>query len=89
MKDFGYPVDLRCDPQRSAPGRQTGVSGEREFIFPLARAAVAVGVEGIFMEVHEDPASALCDGENSLLLDDLPAMLEVLKRIEEALWAAC
>ena len=51
----------------------------------MARAAVAVGVDGIFMEVHEDPSKALCDGENCLALGDLPSVLEALKRIEEAL----
>jgi 2-dehydro-3-deoxyphosphooctonate aldolase (KDO 8-P synthase) len=59
--------------------------GEREFVFPLAKAAIAVGVDAIFMEVHFDPSKALCDGANSVCLDDLPLMLETLKRIEAAL----
>ena len=59
--------------------------GEREFVFPLAKAAMAVGVDAIFMEVHFDPSMALCDGANSVCLDDLPLMLETLKRIEAVL----
>ncbi|HEY3278288.1 MAG TPA: hypothetical protein VGJ94_16865, partial [Syntrophorhabdaceae bacterium] len=58
---------------------------ERQFIFPLAKAAIAAGADGIFMEVHEDPAHALCDGENSLPLEDVPEVLMRLKKIAEAL----
>jgi 2-dehydro-3-deoxyphosphooctonate aldolase (KDO 8-P synthase) len=85
MKDFGFPVvfDATHSVQRpSALSDRSG--GERQFVFPLAKAAIAVGVDGIFMEVHEDPSRALCDGENSVALEDLPAMLEALKRIGEA-----
>ena len=88
MREFGYPVIFDATHSVQMPAGQGFAStGQREFIFPLARAAVAVGVDGIFMEVHEEPARALCDGGNSVRLDDLPHMLEVLKRIEEALWA--
>ena len=48
----------------------------------LARAAVAVGVDGLFLEVHPDPDRALCDGPNSLSLDDLPGLLKTLKDID-------
>jgi 2-dehydro-3-deoxyphosphooctonate aldolase (KDO 8-P synthase) len=86
MKGFGYPVIFDATHSVQKPGAGAACSsGEREFIFPLAKAAVAVGVDGIFMEVHVDPAKALCDGENSVALDDLPAILQTLKRIEEAL----
>jgi 2-dehydro-3-deoxyphosphooctonate aldolase (KDO 8-P synthase) len=86
MRELGYPVIFDATHSVQLPGGAgASSSGRREFIFPLARAAVAVGVEGIFMEVHEDPAHALCDGENSVRLDELAGMLEVLKRIEEAL----
>jgi 2-dehydro-3-deoxyphosphooctonate aldolase (KDO 8-P synthase) len=86
MKEFGCPVvfDATHSVQRpSALSDRSG--GERQFIFPLARAAIAVGADGIFMEVHEDPSRALCDGENSVAFKDLPAMVEALKRIGEAL----
>lgn len=86
MKGFGYPVVFDATHSVQLPGGAGEASaGEREFVFPLARAAVAIGVDGIFMEVHEDPARALCDGPNSVALDDLPAILVALKRIREAL----
>jgi 2-dehydro-3-deoxyphosphooctonate aldolase (KDO 8-P synthase) len=86
MKGFGYPVIFDATHSVQKPGGMINHSGgEREFIFPLARAAVAIGVDGIFMEVHEDPSKALCDGENSISLEELPHLLKMLKTIEEAL----
>lgn len=86
LKGFGYPVIFDATHSVQKPGALSGRSGgEREFILPLARAAVAVGVDGVFMEVHIDPSRALCDGENSVALSELPAYLETLKKIEEAL----
>ena len=63
--------------------RGTCSGGQREFIAPLARAAVAVGVDGLFMEVHPDPAQALCDGPNSLPLNQVPALWRELKALHE------
>jgi 2-dehydro-3-deoxyphosphooctonate aldolase (KDO 8-P synthase) len=86
MRPFGYPIVFDATHSVQKPGAGAGCSGgEKEFVFPLARAAVAVGVDGVFMEVHIDPSKALCDGENSIALNDLPAILQTLKRIEEAL----
>ncbi len=86
MKGFGYPVIFDATHSVQKPGAMFGHSGgETEFVFPLAKAAVAAGVDGIFMEVHEDPSKALCDRENTVPLDDLPHILKTLKRIEEAL----
>ena len=86
MKGFGYPIIFDATHSVQKPGAMFAVSGgEREFVFPLAKAAIAVGVDAIFMEVHFDPSKALCDGANSISLDDLPFMLETLKRIEAAL----
>jgi 2-dehydro-3-deoxyphosphooctonate aldolase (KDO 8-P synthase) len=59
--------------------------GQREFAPILARAAVAAGADGIFLEVHSDPDSALCDGPNSLKLDTLSQLLLQLKSIREVL----
>jgi len=88
MRGFGYPVVFDATHSVQLPGGAGNVSaGERAFVFPLARAAVAVGVDAVFMEVHEDPARALCDGENSIALDDVPDMLEALKGLDEVLWA--
>jgi 2-dehydro-3-deoxyphosphooctonate aldolase (KDO 8-P synthase) len=85
MQQFGYPVIFDATHSVQLPGGAGGSSaGQREFAFPLAKAAVAVGAQGIFMEVHENPSCALCDGENSVLLDDVPMILEALMRISEA-----
>jgi len=86
MKGFGYPIIFDATHSVQKPGGMFTVSGgEREFVFPLAKAAIAVGVDAIFMEVHFDPSKALCDGANSISLDDLPYMLGTLKRIEAAI----
>ena len=86
MKGFGYPVVFDATHSVQKPGAMPGYSGgEREFVFPLAKAALAVGADGIFMEVHMNPGQALCDGDNSVPLDDLPFMLKALKKIEEVL----
>ena len=86
MKSFGYPVVFDATHSVQKPGALSDSSGgEPEFVFPLARAAMAVGVDGIFMEVHINPSEALCDGENSIPLDDLPRYLKTLKDIEGVL----
>lgn len=85
MRGFGYPVVFDATHSVQLPGGGGDRStGQREFVAPLARAAVAVGVDGIFMEVHEDPDHALSDGPNSYRLDELAALLADLKRIREA-----
>ena len=84
MRDLGCPVVLDVTHSVQLPGGQgTCSGGQREFIAPLARAAVAVGVDGLFMEVHPDPAQALCDGPNSLPLDEVPALWRELKALHE------
>lgn len=86
MKGFGYPVIFDATHSVQKPAAMSGRSGgERQFVLPLAKAAIAVGVDGIFMEVHIDPAQALCDGENSVSINDISEYLKVLKRIEAAL----
>jgi len=85
MRSFGYPVVFDATHSVQLPGAGGEHSGgQREFIAPLARAAVAVGVDGIFMEVHEDPDHALSDGANSLPLDALAGLLSDLKRLHQA-----
>jgi 2-dehydro-3-deoxyphosphooctonate aldolase (KDO 8-P synthase) len=84
MRSFGYPVVFDATHSVQLPGGNGERSGgQREFVAPLARAAVAAGVDGVFMEVHEDPDKALSDGPNSYPLDLLPALLEDLKRLHE------
>ncbi len=84
MKDFGYPVIFDATHSVQLPGG-AGVcsSGEARFAPYLAKAACAVGVDGIFMEVHRNPKEALCDGPNSLHLSDLYHLIEKLKSIRE------
>jgi len=83
LRKIGYPVVYDATHSVQLPGGLGGVSGgQREFVEYLARAAVATGVDGVFLEVHEDPDKALCDGPNSLRLDDLPPLLKKLKAID-------
>lgn len=85
MRGFGAPVVFDATHSVQLPGAGAGVSsGERRFIAPLSRAAVAVGVDGVFMEVHEDPDRALSDGPNSLPLDQLQGLLTSLLAIHAA-----
>ena len=84
MKSLGCPVVLDVTHSVQLPGGQGSCSGgQREFIAPLARAALAVGVDGLFMEVHPDPAAARCDGPNSLPLHEIPALWRELKALHD------
>ena len=86
MQEFGYPVVFDATHSVQRPGGLRTVRGAKaRFIFPLARAAVAVGADGIFMEVHEDPARPSVTVRIHLPLEDLREILARLKRIEEAL----
>ena len=79
MRGYGYPVMFDATHSVQLPGGQGQTTGgQREFVAPLARAAAAAGIDALFMEVHDDPDQALCDGPNMLSLDDLP---EVLKQV--------
>jgi len=83
MAEFGYPVIFDAGHSVQLPGGQgTASGGQRQFIRPLARAAVAVSVSGIFLESHEDPERAKSDGPNSYRLEKLPELLEELKQID-------
>ena len=85
MREYGAPIVFDATHSVQLPGAGQGVSsGDRRFIAPLSRAAVAVGVDGLFMEVHEDPDHALSDGPNSLPIEELPALLASLKAIRNA-----
>jgi len=82
MRDLGYPVIFDATHSVQLPGGMGKSSGgERRFIEPLARAAVAVGVDALFLEVHPDPDCALCDGPNSIELHSLPAFLDRILKI--------
>ena len=84
MRGFGYPLvyDVTHSLQRPG-GMGTSSGGDSQFIEYMARAGVACGVDGVFMEVHDDPAAALSDGPNSLKLDRLQPLLEKLKAIHQ------
>lgn len=82
MRKLGYPVvfDVTHSVQLPA-GEGKASGGQPEFIEPLARAGVAVGIDGIFLEVHENPAKALSDGTNALALDKLQPLLGKIVRL--------
>jgi 2-dehydro-3-deoxyphosphooctonate aldolase (KDO 8-P synthase) len=85
MREFGVPVVFDATHSVQLPGGLgTSSGGQRQFIDPLARAAVAVGIDALFVETHEDPDKALSDGPNALPLDQLEAFLTRLLRIREA-----
>jgi 2-dehydro-3-deoxyphosphooctonate aldolase (KDO 8-P synthase) len=86
MREIGYPIIFDATHSIQLPGGAGKSSGgQREYAPLLARAAMAAGVDGIFMEVHKDPDRALCDGPNSLKLDDLQGILSQLLRIRKAI----
>ncbi len=83
MREFGYPVIFDATHSVQLPGGAGNASGgQAQFIEPLARAAVAVGIDALFVEVHENPAVALSDGPNALRLDLLGRVLDNLRRID-------
>ncbi len=82
MRDLGFPVVFDATHSVQLPGAGEGCSsGQRQFIPPLARAAVAAGADGVFMEVYPDPENARCDGPNSLPLHQVDGLLEQLAGI--------
>ncbi|MBV9301014.1 MAG: 3-deoxy-8-phosphooctulonate synthase [Acidobacteriaceae bacterium] len=83
MKGTGYPVIFDATHSVQLPGAAGETSGgEPQFIAPLARAATAVGIAGVFVEMHENPSRAFSDGRNALQLDLLPALLDKLRAID-------
>jgi 2-dehydro-3-deoxyphosphooctonate aldolase (KDO 8-P synthase) len=84
MRGLGYPVVYDVTHSLQLPGGGDGVTaGQAEFIEPMACAGVAAGVDGVFMEVHQDPATAKSDAQNALKLDLLPALLGQLVQIHQ------
>jgi 2-dehydro-3-deoxyphosphooctonate aldolase (KDO 8-P synthase) len=83
MASTGYPIVFDATHSVQLPGAAGNSSGgQPEFIAPLARAAAAVGIAGVFVEVHEAPQRALSDGANALKLDLLPSLLAQLRRLD-------
>ena len=84
MRDTDCPVVFDATHSTQLPGlNKDSSSGQSQFIAPLARAAISVGISGIFMETHPNPEEALCDGMNSLPLDTIEKLLVTLKNIDE------
>ncbi len=84
MKTFGSPVIMDCTHSLQRPNQTSGVTGGNpELIGTIAKAAIAVGADGLFIETHPDPANAKSDGANMLHLDKLEILLEDLVRIRE------
>ena len=84
MRETGCPVVFDATHSVQLPGGQGSTSGgQREFVPVLARAAVAVGISGLFMETHPDPDKALSDGPNAWPLDQLEGLLETLKALDQ------
>jgi 2-dehydro-3-deoxyphosphooctonate aldolase (KDO 8-P synthase) len=82
LKKLGYPVVFDVTHSVQLPGGQGHASGgQPEFIEPLARAGVAAGVDGIFLETHDNPEAALSDGANALPLSQLASLLKRLKEL--------
>ena len=82
MKNLGYPVVFDATHGVQLPGgRGKSSGGQRQFVAPLARAAVAAGADGVFLEIHPDPDSALSDGPNSLPFEQVEPLLNTLKKI--------
>lgn len=85
MRSFGCPVIFDATHSVQLPGGMGGSSGgQRKFIPTLTKAAMAVGIDGLFMEVHPDPDKALCDGPNTIPLDKVEPLLRQLLEIRKA-----
>ncbi|MFV0256225.1 3-deoxy-8-phosphooctulonate synthase [Candidatus Liberibacter solanacearum] len=86
MASMGVPVIFDASHSVQQPGIRGNCSGgEREFIAPLAKAAVAIGIAGIFLETHQDPDNAPSDGPNMINIDDLPKLLSQLLSIDKVI----
>lgn len=86
LKKLGYPVVMDATHSVQQPGGQgTSTGGNREYVEPLAKAAIAVGADALFFEVHPDPDHALSDGPNMVRLDDFEDMLRRILKIRDAL----
>lgn len=82
MKELGYPVVMDATHSVQQPGQGGITGGQPKFIKPLARAAVAVGIDALFLEVHPEPKNALSDAASQLPLNELKELLVILKEID-------
>jgi 2-dehydro-3-deoxyphosphooctonate aldolase (KDO 8-P synthase) len=88
MRETGCPVVFDATHSVQQPGGQgTSSGGQRQFVPVLARAAIAAGISGLFMETHPNPDQALSDGPNSMPLQSMEELLTTLKAIDDAVKA--
>ncbi|MCT1525377.1 3-deoxy-8-phosphooctulonate synthase [Sphingobacterium hotanense] len=86
MRDFNVPTVMDCTHSLQQPNQSSGVTGGKpELIETIAKAAIAVGADGLFIETHPDPANAKSDGANMLHLDLLEGLMEKLIRVRQAI----
>ncbi len=83
MKELGYPVVMDATHSVQLPGEGGLTGGQPKFIKPIARAAAAVGIDALFLEVHPDPKNALSDAASQLPLNELKDLLVIIKKIDE------
>ena len=83
MREFGYPVVMDATHAVQLPSNDLTSGGQPKFIKPLALAAMAVGIDALFLEVHPDPKNALSDAASQLALDELKGLLTELKKIDQ------
>lgn len=85
MRELGYPVVMDATHAVQIPSQGAASGGQPEFIFPLARAAAAVGIDALFVETHPDPKNALSDAGSQLPLSQLESLLTEVRRIDDAM----
>ncbi|MNT87059.1 2-dehydro-3-deoxyphosphooctonate aldolase [compost metagenome] len=86
MRGFGVPTIMDCTHSLQQPNQTSGVTGGKpELIETIAKAAIAVGADGLFIETHPNPAQAKSDGANMLHLDYLEDLMEKLVRVRQAI----
>lgn len=85
MRKLGYPVIMDATHSVQLPSNSNVTGGNPEFIFPLAKAAVAVGIDALFLEVHPEPSKALSDAGSQLKLDKLENLLTIVQKIDKIL----
>jgi 2-dehydro-3-deoxyphosphooctonate aldolase (KDO 8-P synthase) len=82
MKEFGYPVVMDATHSVQVPGSGGKTGGQPKFIKPLAKAAAAIGIDALFLEVHPDPSNALSDAESQLPLSELEKLLIEIQQLD-------
>jgi 2-dehydro-3-deoxyphosphooctonate aldolase (KDO 8-P synthase) len=82
MKEIGYPVVMDATHSVQLPSKDNVSGGEPKFIKPLAKAAVAIGIDALFLEVHPNPSKALSDASSQLPLNELESLLEEIKALD-------